>query len=120
MQFVREQEIFEELGGWHDTSVAEVNFLGYVFDDVNRAIVFFKGNTRLFVIPVDHGFPDLDGSAVRFYLAGYDVEERGFPDAVSTDNTDFFAPHEFVREIFQYAQVPVAFIDVFQFQNFLA
>ena len=75
MQFVREKEVLEELRCRHHPSVTKVDFLGNVFHDVDGTVVFLEADPVLFVVTVNHGFTDFDGSAVRFYLAGNDVQE---------------------------------------------
>ena len=99
LQLVREKKIFKKLRCRHHPSVTEVDFLGNVFHDVDRAIVFLETDPVLFVITVNHGFSNFDGSAVRLDLAGNDIQEGRFSDPVFPDDTDLFSPYEFVGEI---------------------
>ena len=116
--FVGEHEIFQELRSGHNSPVAQIDAFGNVFYDIDHPVRFIESDTGLFVVAVNHGFADRNRSAVRLQILGNNIQERRFAHSVFPDNTDFFSPDEFIREIAEYTMPVEAFRYMVEFQDF--
>ena len=64
-----EQEIIQELGNTHFTSVAQINVFGNVLYHINHLHLFVELQTFLTIIPETNGFSDIKMTAVGLNFA---------------------------------------------------
>lgn len=67
-----------------------------------------------------HGLADLHGAAVRLFLAGNHLEQRGFTGAVGADDADDGTRRGLERQVVDQQAVTKALADVFEFDHFIA